>query len=319
VVWAAWIIKKIKKLKKAPGNRGFLVYLGDMKSFFLAEIATRDGIVHQGIFSKPEKSSQRALLWIHGLTSRFYGDVTFMNVFAKECGKKGMGFASFNTRGHDMVTGFHRVDAPNMYRTIGAGLEKFEECVFDIDAAISYLVSQGFSEIVLVGHSTGANKACYYAATQNDPRVIGVVLSGPLSDRYSSGYTPEKHQEYKTFMQKKIKDGKGDELLFGHDFFPLSPSRWMSLYVEGSAEDVFNYADGDKALKAFSKITKPLMVVIGQKDHHATLPIQEIQKLFDSHTKSKQYRSFLVPEALHSFEGKEKEVVDAIITWVGTI
>ncbi len=290
-----------------------------MKSFFLAEIATRDGIVHQGIFSKPEKSSQRVLLWIHGLTGRFYGDVTFMNLFAQVCNTRRMGFASFNTRGHDMVTGFHRVDVPHTYRTVGAGYEKFEECIFDIDAAISYLVSQGFSEVILVGHSTGANKACYYAATQKDPRVVGVVLSGPLSDRYSSGYSPEKYAEYKAFMEKKIADGKGDELLSGYDFFTLTPHRWMSLYVEGSAEDIFNYADGKNALKEFSKIVMPLMVIIGQKDEHADMPVKEIQKLFNSHTTSKNYKSVIIPDALHSFEGKEKETVETIVDWVSAI
>lgn len=287
-----------------------------MKPFFLAEITTKDGLFHQGIFFKPAKPTRRALLWIHGLTGRFYGDVAFMNMFAESCDKKCMGFASFNTRGHDMITGFHRTDIPNTYRTIGAGLEKFEECVYDIDAAVSFLVGQGFSEVVLVGHSTGANKACYYAATQKDPRVAGVVLSGPLSDRYSSWYDENTYKKYKAFMQKKIAEGKGDELLTGYDFFVLTPNRWMSLYVEGSAEDVFNYADGKKALREFSKITKPLLVVIGEQDEHADLSIREIQKLFDSHTKSTHYKSTLIPGAMHSFEGKEKEVVEHIVSWV---
>jgi len=216
-----------------------------MKSFFLAQIATRDGILHQGIvFTPPRPSSAKAtagkaLLWIHGLTGRFYGDVTFMNLFAEACGTSRMAFASFNTRGHDMITGFHKTDAPNSYRTVGAGLEKFEECAYDIDAAVSFLVSQGFSEVVLVGHSTGANKACYYAATQKDPRVVGVVLSGPLSDRYSSGYAPEKYAEYKAFMQKKIAEGKGDEPLSGYDFFRSLPGGQSARFLKRPASAIW--------------------------------------------------------------------------------
>lgn len=290
-----------------------------MKQFLLSETTTKDGLLHQGIVFKPQKPAKRALLWIHGLTGRFYGDVTFMNLFAEACDARGMGFASFNTRGHDMITGFHRVDIPNTYRTIGAGYEKFEECVYDIDAAVNNLVSQGFSEVILVGHSTGANKVCYYAATQKDPPVAGVVLSGPLSDRYSSGYDPKTYKKYKAFMQKKIAEGKGDELLAGYDFFVLTPNRWMSLYVEGSSEDVFNYADGNKALKQFSIITKPLLILMGEQDEHADRPIEEIRRLFDSHSKSKNYKSIIIPAAKHSFEGKEKEAVEAIVSWAKNI
>ena len=120
-------------------------------------------------------------------------------------------------------------------------------------------------------------------------------------------------------MEKKIAQGKGDELLVGYDFFVLTPNRWVSLYVEGSAEDVFNYADGKKALTQFSKITKPLLVLLGGQDEHADRPIEKIRKLFDSHTKSTNYTSIIVPGAMHSFEGKEQKAVDIIVEWTKTI
>ena len=235
-----------------------------------------------------------------------------MNLFADACDKKGMGFASFNTRGHDMVTGFHMIDIPNTYRTIGAGYEKFEECVYDIDAAISYLASQGFSEVVLVGHSTGANKACYYAATQKDPRVAGVVLSGPLSDRLS----PEVIIPWYKILYLKflVSLGKGDKLIMGTEFFPGTPKRFLSLLSPGSNENIFNY-DEKKPLSRLSSIKKPLFVLFGGADEHADRPIEEIRKIFDSHTKSENYKSIIIPAAAHSFEGKEQKAVEEIVSW----
>jgi len=287
-----------------------------MKSFYLSEITTKDGLLHQGIFLKPQKPGKKALLWIHGLSGRFYGDVKMMEELAVACEEKGFGLASFNNRGHDMVASAHRGDE---YVTIGAGNEKFQDCVLDIQAQILFLNEQGFSEVVLAGSSTGANKVCFYAATQNDPHVAGIILAGPISDRYSSGYAPEMYKKYKAFMQKEIDEGRGDELKVGYDFLPLTPNRWMSMYSEGTAEDVFNYYDGQAALKQFSKITKPLMVMIGKNDEHADGKVQEIQKLFDSHTKSKKYKSVVIPAANHGFDGKEKEVVEAVVSWVQTI
>lgn len=294
-----------------------------MKPFYLSEITTKDGLIHQGIFFSPKNPGKRAILWVHGLTGRFYGDPIINNAFAEECETQGWGFAAFNNRGHDVIANVRKIDKRKKtgfaHTVIGAGAEKFIDCIYDIDAAIGFLENQGFSEIILVGHSTGANKACYYAATQKDPCVVGVVLSGPLSDRYASGYTPETYEKYREFMEKKIVEGKGDELLEGYNFFALTPNRWVSLYVEGSAEDVFNYSDGDKALTQFIRIAIPLMVINAGNDEHAHISIQEIKRLFDSHTRSNNYKSIIIPGVLHGFEGKEKEVVNAIIEWVKTI
>lgn len=325
MVWAAWVEWIINRLEtqQSPGKPGLFGILLIVKPFYLSEITTKDGLIHQGIFFQPQKHGTKALLWIHGLTGRFYGDVAMMEQAALMCEQNGWGLASFNNRGHDMITGAHRVDPVNhsgySYATIGAGHEEFEESVYDMEAGVNFLVQQGFSEVILVGMSTGANKACYYGATTKDIHVAGIVLGGPMSDRYSSGYTSEIYKKYKAIMQKEIEEGRGDELKVGYDFFPLTPNRWMSLYVEGSAEDVFNYADEKNALAQFSKITKPLLVMIGENDEHADRPIEDIKKLFDDHARSNNYRSIILPNTNHGFDKKEKEAVDAIIEWVNTI
>lgn len=79
-----------------------------MKQFYLTEIVTRDKLIHQGVFFKPKKPGKRALLWVHGLTDNFYGDVSLYEEFSKLADKTGIAFAVFNNRGHDVVTGaFH--------------------------------------------------------------------------------------------------------------------------------------------------------------------------------------------------------------------
>ena len=137
-----------------------------------------------------------------------------------------------------------------MYETVGAGVEHFPDCVKDIDAMVTFFTDLGFTKVILVGNSTGANKVCFYAGTHPDPRVFGVVLSGSMSDRYSAT-DEETNRKHQALMEQKIRDGKGDELLTGFDFFPLTPKRWMSLLATGSPEDVFNYRDQAGALTTF--------------------------------------------------------------------
>ena len=57
-------------------------------TFELVETVTKDKLVHQGIVSVPEKHGKKAILWVHGLTGRFYGDPLLMNLFAETCEKK---------------------------------------------------------------------------------------------------------------------------------------------------------------------------------------------------------------------------------------
>lgn len=290
--------------------------------FTLVNIVTKDQLVHQGIVHIPEKHTGTAVVWVHGLTGTFYSNTKLMELFATECEKHGIAFGAFHTRGHDYVASAHRLDASSdkgyVYETVGAGVEHFPDSVKDISAMVTYFADKGFEKVVLVGNSTGANKVCYYAGTVTDKRVGGIVLVGPMSDRYSAS-DEETNRKHYAVMEQKIRDGKGDELLTGFDFFPLTPKRWMSLLAVGSAEDVFNYRDQERALGTFSKIKIPLLVMFGGSDEHADRPIGEIRKAFDTHAKSSAYASVVVAGADHGFTGKENELVPVIVTWAASL
>ena len=289
----------------------------------LADIVTKDMMVHQGIYFEPSVPGKTAIAWVHGLTGKFYSEPAFIRAVTEQCEARGYGFASFNTRGHDYVTSVHKLDKSKpegyVYETIGASVETFTDCVFDLDAVVSFLVGKGYENVILVGHSTGANKVCYYAAAGERPNLGGIVLAGPMSDRYSAGFDEVQHGKHRAFMEKKIREGNGDEILTGFDFFPLTPKRWMSLLAEGSAEDVFNYRDETDPLSTFSRIRIPVLTVFGEKDEHADRPIEEIRESFGRHTRSDNYGSLVIPDADHGFSGKEHEFIKSVLDWVGTL
>jgi pimeloyl-ACP methyl ester carboxylesterase len=294
-----------------------------MKQFYLAEIVTKDKLKHEGIYFAPKKKGKRAILWMHGLSATFYNGIPLYEAVAEACEKEGWGFAHFNNRGHDLVAGVRKMDGTPpygySYYPAGAGQEVFEESVLDIEAGIEFLVGEGYSEIILVGHSTGANKACYFAATQKNPHVIGVVLSGPMSDRLHAITDYVKFKKDLEYMHGLIDAGRGNELLVGYHFFPMTPKRFVSLFEPQSTEDVFDYGEKDPKLAYFSKIRLPLMVLLSGADEGSDRPIRDIQKAFDTHAKAPKYKSVIIPNALHRFNGHEKEAVDAIVGWAKTI
>lgn len=291
-----------------------------MKQFYLTEIVTKDKLIHQGVFFKPKNFGKRAILYVHGLTSTFYGSVRMLEALAQACEKRGMGFAAFNNRGHDMIVSIRKVDKNNpkgyTHTNGGAGYEIFEDSIFDIDAGIQFLRDQGYGEIVLIGHSTGANKVCFWAATQKNEIVVGVVLASPLSDRLDTEIDKKKLKKDISFMKNLVKKGKGNELVLGYHYFPMTPKRFLSIFEPNSMEDMFDYGDEKPKLAYFSRIKKPLLVILGSRDEYLDRPVENVFEVFKRFTHSRRFQCVIIPSALHSFNGKEKEVVQTIIDWV---
>lgn len=289
-----------------------------MKKYFLTECITKDDVIHQGIYFEPKQKSDTAILYIHGLSSHFSSHIKTCDGFVEAGEKSHIGFASFNNRGFGLISGPQKKDntTPTGFTHIlgGAGQEIFEDCVLDIDAGVTFLTKQGYKKIVLVGRSTGANKACYYAGTVKDARVVGIVLNSAISDRLEKSEKEIAHEL--PYMKKLIIQGKSDTLLTGYSFFPMTPKRYVSLYEKGSAEDVFDYGDTNPKMTTYSKIKIPLYVIFGERDEHADRPVGDIKKVFDDHAKSSQYTSCIVPRALHGFEGLEDELAQLIIGWI---
>jgi len=295
-----------------------------MSNIQLVEIITKDNLVHQGIFFRPVKPLKRAILWIHGLTDTFYGDVKTFDEFTKQCEGLEWGFASFNTRGHDIITSTTKIDPSHAkgktHSIQGAACEKFIDCIYDIDAAISYLEKEGFNEIVLVGISTGANKACYYVATQKDSRVVGVVLASAISD---VGIKKKQlGSQYKKIIDKArslVKKGKGNNFIEGLDYMPITPNRFLSAYAENGDEDVFPYYQNKPTFGTFSKIYNPLLIVMGERDEYADMPVKDILDIYAKAQKSKLFKSEIISGGYHSFGGKEKELVEKIVDWAKNV
>jgi len=289
-----------------------------MEQYFLTECVTKDDVIHQGIYFEPKKKADTAILYIHGLSSTFSSHIATCDAFVEEGEEKHIGFASFNNRGFNLISGAQKKDTRALtgisHIPAGAGQENFEDCILDIDAGITFLTSHGYTKIVLMGRSTGANKACYYAGTTNDSRVVGVILNSAISDRLEK---PEE-EIAKTLprMEKMIASGRGDELLIGYSFFPMTPKRYLSLYKRGSKEDVFDYGDKEPKMSTYSNIKKPLYVIFGGSDEHADRPVPDIVKVFDIHTTSPKYASVIVPNVFHGFEGKEKVLAEMVCAWI---
>lgn len=288
--------------------------------FDLEEVITKDGLLLQGLVSLPKEGSKTVLVWVHGLTGSFYGNKTLLTTLSTKLAEENVAFASFNTRGHDMIAGFKKITDVSKnsftYATIGAGYEVFEECIDDIDAVIAWFLARGYTKVFLAGHSSGANKVSYFQGTTKHPHVAGVVLLSPMSDRLYPGVDGAKKQKAQDLSRTLLDNGKGDELHSSFGYFPMTAKRFASLSTPRSQEDQFGYGDIPPYMPEYSKIKAPLLVVLANDDEYKDRPILEIKEVFDNASESLSYESKIIEGATHGFEGKIFEVVSIISRFI---
>lgn len=289
----------------------------------LCGITTKDGLELEGILFRPKAKTDTVAVFIHGLSSSFHHRAERVNGFAKVLVPSGIAFVSFDTRGNAIVSQASKVDRRKGkgYRSIliGAGVERFTDSVYDLDAVVDFLKRKGFSKIVLMGHSTGATKAVYYLSRpRKQEKVAGVILIGPLSDipilkkELGDNFARAVRVAKKMVKQKKTDEFMPKEVISGL----YTPGRFLSLALDESPESVFPYSGFNGPLKTFSRIKIPILVLYSEKDEHADAPVEELAQAFAKNTRSRKFSYQILPGADHSFTGKERQVAQICRSWI---
>ncbi len=284
----------------------------------LTQIKTRDSLILEGIYVKPKRKSKTALIWLHGLSSRFSSGQDLIKELSSRCRSRGIGYFKFNTRGHDIVT--KGIKGHLSKSLIGSGFENFEDCVLDIKAMIRLARKLGFKNIVLAGHSTGANKALYYLYKTRDRSVKGLMLLGPMSD-----IVVEIKQKGMAGLKRGLAIAerlkrKNPLALMPRHYGIYTASRYLSLCKEGLAEDVFQYYHTKSKWTALKSVRVPMAVIIGSHDEHLDRKPQKLIEVFKRNAiKAKSFTGLTIKGASHGFQGREKELAGVMIRWIKDI
>ncbi|MBI4738936.1 DUF1749 domain-containing protein [Candidatus Woesearchaeota archaeon] len=288
----------------------------------LVEFKTDDGLLLHG-FLVGASQAKTCIIYVHGMSGNFYRhQLPFVLSIAAR--KKGLGFFSMNTRGHDSAAPIYyaknytkrkRKNTKKKKKIIGGtNFEKFEDCVFDIRGAMGTLRKMGFRKFVLCGHSTGCQKIAFYQYKTRDRSVAGIILLAPADDynahRKNLG---KKWKSVVNLCKALIKQGKGNET---RKEIPggFSARRYASIADLQRVESrIFNY---DGRLREFSKITVPVFAMFGSEEQYADRPVKAYLSLLKEKTHSKRFDSAIVQKGNHSFVKRENEVAKLVTRWL---
>jgi pimeloyl-ACP methyl ester carboxylesterase len=277
----------------------------------LITIKTSDGLHLSGLLVEPKEQVTDIILNIHGTSGNFYWN-GFYEPISKMALDLGLGFLSTNNRG----SGVYELESGTVPN--GASLEKFEDCLLDIDAWIEFCLEKGYKNIILEGHSFGTEKSVYYIAKgKHKDKIKAVILLG-FSDTVGTQQKYEKKigKNYFDEATKLVNENRGTELLSDLTGLcgelPISAHTYLNFFSEKS-EIAFALPFGKgKGLISFQNIKVPVLGVISDNEsgEYTIIPIKDAIELLKSENKLAE--AYQIEDSSHGFEGKEAKLVEII-------
>lgn len=277
----------------------------------LITVKTSDNLPLSGLLVEPEQQATDIILNIHGTSGNFYWN-DFYEPLSKMALDLGLGFLTTNNRG----SGVYELEIGTVPH--GASLEKFEDCLLDIDAWIEFCLNKGYKNIILQGHSFGTEKSVYYMAKgKYKDKVKAVILLG-FSDNVGTQQRYEKKigSNYFEEATKLVSENKSTQLLSDltglAGELPISAQTYLNFFSENSENSIALPLRKGEGLTNFQNINVPILGVIGDNEEgeYTIIPIKDAINLLKSENKLAE--AYQIEGSNHGFEGKETKLVEVI-------
>jgi pimeloyl-ACP methyl ester carboxylesterase len=277
----------------------------------IVEVETSDKIPLFGLYLEA-KNSKKILINIHGTASNFFENY-YMTSLSESLLKKGISILSTNNRGASVM---------QVYPLAGAAIEHFEDCLKDIDVWIEFVLSKGYNEIILQGHSLGSEKVVYYMNKgKYREKIVKIILLGP-ADSWGYNYELLGKDKMKKLLDESanlVKSGKNEQFLSNiwlchGGVLPKGADSFINFFQENSELSRALPLRKGKDLEFYQQIKVPILVAIGDEHEYMGISIEEGLKALRNENKlSKCYK---LKNCNHDFEDKEEELTKLIVDFI---
>ena len=189
---------------------------------------------------------------------------------------------------------------------IGSWNERFSYTDEDIDAYLDF-ATKNYRNVILAGHSLGANKVIYYLARHHDKnRVKKFILMSPANLTHMMSGVSDGERD---FIEKLVRYGRGDKIL------PFYFMGWV-LCTANTAHDwlsgVLDNTSG-KNFDQLEQITHSGALIIGTFDTFTNGDPVGFLKMINSHMPTAQENKLVfIEQTGHTYQQKHKEIAEII-------
>lgn len=171
-------------------------------------IASQSGTVLHGVLFSAATQTKTVVIAITGIHGNFYSNPFYYNIGETLSGA-GVDFIYAQTR-----NAFGKMQQTNALsgepETIGSFNEDFAKTIEDLTAYIDFAECRGYENIVLAGHSLGANKVIYYLSETHDRRVSKFLLLSPANVTHLTNFVSGQERAY---IRQQVANGNGQNML----------------------------------------------------------------------------------------------------------
>ena len=290
------------------------------KHLSIEKFSATDGTLHYGLLALPEHGRPKsALVHVHGFQGSFYGSSS-VEELSVAVTKAGMAFFSIEHRGSYVMEEFTKKKGTKETDFIaGSALERFEDCVYDIDGAVEFMKGLGVRRVVLSGHSFGCQKIVYYAATKMSRLVKAMVLLSPVDDlNFDVAHFGGRYSTILKSARTVARKGRYALMPMGKDPYTVIGARRLLSTCDprNSEARTLNYLKS--RMEYVARIRVPMLVMFGTDDHYL-----EVAKIKQEHAISRlrensggRVDSLIMKGTDHVFHGKRRLLARKVADWM---
>ena len=272
---------------------------------------SEDGLPLEGAVITPAGGPTRplAVVWVHGLTGKFYGRTTIG--IGRVLASRDYLFVTGNNRGHDFGTVYRTPTGDPLI--LGGAWERFDEAPRDIAAWVTLAVERGGGGggVALLGHSLGALKVAYYQAERQDERVATLIAASPptRAGRLRSDLVEQ--------AERMVAEGCGQDLLP----WGISPAGGGTVSAQTYLNrartnvDVYGFDTPEPAIR---QVACPLLAFYGTEEEWVGTAA-DLETIRRQARRSARVETHMIAGADHSYTGHEATVASMITDWLGDL
>ena len=254
-----------------------------------------DGTWLNGVLRQPHPNQTEAgVLMVHGYGGNFYSGI--MNFLPEALAEQSFTTLALNMRDHDR----------------GPKKNLFEENLQDIATGVDEMARRRHKNLFLYGHSMGTNRVLYYLAETQDPRITGIILTGPPGNLFQwnvRAFGLEAASEVLHRAQELQAAGKGDSWML-IDLGPLG----KTLYTANHVVSLRGPATRSDPFTNIAQVSRPVLIVHGLADRLAEPSVADHLK--NSGPRDNQITVRKIRTADHRFRNHQKELEEVIRQWL---
>lgn len=273
----------------------------------IVKIKTRDKLELFGLFLEAG-NTKTAYLHIHGTASNFYEE-GFIQPLAESLIKNKISFLSANNRDAEIY---------NAWQESGTATEKFADSAADIDGWVKFLVSGGYRNIILSGHSLGTEKTVYYMNKGRLKKYIKamILLAPSNSFGYQYRWGDKKVKKLLKISEVLIKKGQGSTMLPWDAYAWSLPKTAASFYdfLRPDSELLKALPFHLGQLEYYRRINIPILAAIGNQQEFTGVGTKKALALLKKENKLAVIN--YLPGCNHDFENCERKLTKFIIKFI---